>query len=226
MVQYSKEFLQEYLSSEWLSDYNLVSDEGYTEEEIETLYQKAVAFELEKCDSKKKRIDLPATAYLKLDQYEKAYKKNAEKQLATAKPLADFLAASETEDVFGGWGFHDFRVLSIAKKGRELEIRLRDPYSIENPYVLLRLSGVVLLENEIPFQMYFEDFNYNAGTDHLFYTTVEYDFTSEDGERYYIDYHEGKLEEYLNVREMQPGGKYMLLYDVKSGQVLDVKTLE
>lgn len=48
MVQYSKEFLQEYLSSEWLSDYNLVSDEGYTEEEIETLYQKAVAFELEK----------------------------------------------------------------------------------------------------------------------------------------------------------------------------------
>ena len=153
MVQYSKEFLQEYLSSEWLSDYNLVSDEGYTEEEIETLYQKAVAFELEKCDSKKKRIDLPATAYLKLDQYEKAYKKNAEKQLATAKPLADFLAASETEDVFGGWGFHDFRVLSIAKKGRELEIRLRDPYSIENPYVLLRLSGVVLLENEIPFQI-------------------------------------------------------------------------
>lgn len=153
MVQYSKEFLQEYLSSEWLSDYNLVSDEGYTEEEIETLYQKAVAFELEKCDSKKKRIDLPATAYLKLDQYEKAYRKNAEKQLATAKPLADFLAASETEDVFGGWGFHDFRVLSIAKKGRELEIRLRDPYSIENPYVLLRLSGVVLLENEIPFQI-------------------------------------------------------------------------
>ena len=153
MVQYSKEFLQEYLSSEWLSDYNLVSDEGYTEEEIETLYQKAVAFELEKCESKKKRIDLPATAYLKLDQYEKAYKKNAEKQLATAKPLADFLAASETEDVFGGWGFHDFRVLSIAKKGRELEIRLRDPYSIENPYVLLRLSGVVLLENEIPFQI-------------------------------------------------------------------------
>ena len=153
MVQYSKEFLQEYLSSEWLSDYNLVSDEGYTEEEIETLYQKAVAFELEKCDSKKKRIDLPATAYLKLDQYEKAYKKNEEKQLATAKPLADFLAASETEDVFGGWGFHDFRVLSIAKKGRELEIRLRDPYSIENPYVLLRLSGVVLLENEIPFQI-------------------------------------------------------------------------
>ena len=153
MVQYSKEFLQEYLSSEWLSDYNLVSDEGYTEEEIETLYQKAVAFELEKCDSKKKRIDLPATAYLKLDQYEKAYKKNAEKQLATAKPLADFLAASETEDVFGGWGFQDFRVLSIAKKGRELEIRLRDPYSIENPYVLLRLSGVVLLENEIPFQI-------------------------------------------------------------------------
>lgn len=153
MVQYSKELLQEYLSSEWLSDYNLVSDEGYTEEEIETLYQKAVAFELEKCDSKKKRIDLPATAYLKLDQYEKAYKKNAEKQLATAKPLADFLAASETEDVFGGWGFHDFRVLSIAKKGRELEIRLRDPYSIENPYVLLRLSGVVLLENEIPFQI-------------------------------------------------------------------------
>lgn len=153
MVQYSKEFLQEYLSSEWLSDYSLVSDEGYTEEEIETLYQKAVAFELEKCDSKKKRIDLPATAYLKLDQYEKAYKKNAEKQLATAKPLADFLAASETEDVFGGWGFHDFRVLSIAKKGRELEIRLRDPYSIENPYVLLRLSGVVLLENEIPFQI-------------------------------------------------------------------------
>ena len=153
MVQYSKEFLQEYLSSEWLSDYNLVSDEGYTEEEIETLYQKAVAFELEKCDSKKKRIDLPATAYLKLDQYEKAYKKNAEKQLATAKPLADFLAASETEDVFGGWGFHDFRVLSIAKKGRELEIRLRDPYSIENPYVLLRLSGVVLLEHEIPFQI-------------------------------------------------------------------------
>ena len=153
MVQYSKEFLQEYLSSEWLSDYNLVSDEGYTEEEIETLYQKAVAFELEKCDSKKKRIDLPATAYLKLDQYEKAYKKNAEKQLATAKPLADFLAASETEDVFGGWGFHDFRVLTIAKKGRELEIRLRDPYSIENPYVLLRLSGVVLLENEIPFQI-------------------------------------------------------------------------
>ena len=75
-------------------------------------------------------------------------------------------------------------------------------------------------------EMYFEDFNYNAGTDHLFYTTVEYDFTSEDGERYYIDYHEGKLEEYLNVREMQPGGKYMLLYDVKSGQVLDVKTLE
>ena len=153
MVQYSKEFLQEYLSSEWLSDYNLVSDEGYTEEEIETLYQKAVAFELEKCDSKKKRIDLPATAYLKLDQYEKAYKKNAEKQLATAKPLADFLAASETEDVFGGWGFHDFRVLSKEKKGRELEIRLRDPYSIENPYVLLRLSGVVLLENEIPFQI-------------------------------------------------------------------------
>ena len=153
MVQYSKEFLQEYLSSEWLSDYNLVSDEGYTEEEIETLYQKAVAFELEKCDSKKKRIDLPATAYLKLDQYEKAYKKNAEKQLATAKPLADFLAASETEDVFGGWGFHDFRVLSIAKKRRELEIRLRDPNSIENPYVLLRLSGVVLLENEIPFQI-------------------------------------------------------------------------
>ena len=153
MVQYSKEFLQEYLSSEWLSDYNLVSDEGYTEEEIETLYQKAVAFELEKCDSKKKRIDLPATAYLKLDQYEKAYKKNAEKQLATAKPLADFLAASETEDVFGGWGFHDFRVLSIAKKGRELEIRLRDPCSIENPYVLLRRSGVVLLENEIPFQI-------------------------------------------------------------------------
>lgn len=153
MVQYSKEFLQEYLSSEWLSDYSLVSDEGYTEEEIETLYQKAVAFELEKCDSKKKRIDLPATAYLKLDQYEKAYKKNAEKQLVTAKPLADFLAASETEDVFGGWGFHDFRVLSIATKGRELEIRLRDPYSIENPYVLLRLSGVVLLENEIPFQI-------------------------------------------------------------------------
>ena len=75
-------------------------------------------------------------------------------------------------------------------------------------------------------EMYFEDFNYNAGTDHLFYTTVEYDFTSEDGERCYIDYHEGKLEEYLNVREMQPGGKYMLLYDVKSGQVLDVKTLE
>ena len=42
----------------------------------------------------------------------------------------------------------------------------------------------------------------------------QYDFTSEDGERYYIDYHEGKLEEYLNVREMQPGGKYMLLYYV------------
>lgn len=56
MVQYSKEFLQEYLSSEWLSDYNLVSDEGYTEEEIETLYQKAVAFELEKCDSKRNAL--------------------------------------------------------------------------------------------------------------------------------------------------------------------------
>ena len=75
-------------------------------------------------------------------------------------------------------------------------------------------------------EMYFEDFNYNGGSDHLFYTTVEYDFTTEDGERYYIDYAEGKLEEYLNVSEMNPGEKYRILYDMKSGLVLDVQTTE
>lgn len=60
----------------------------------------------------------------------------------------------------------------------------------------------------------------------MFYTTVEYDFTTEDGERYYIDYAEGKLEEYLNVSEMNPGEKYRILYDMKSGLVLDVQTTE
>lgn len=75
-------------------------------------------------------------------------------------------------------------------------------------------------------EMYFEDFNYNGGTDHIFYTTLEYDFTSEDGDRYYIDYQEGKLEKYLNVREMFPGEKYLILYDMKSDTVLDVNTLE
>lgn len=43
---------------------------------------------------------------------------------------------------------------------------------------------------------------------------------------YATHYAEGKLEEYLNVSEMNPGEKYRILYDMKSGLVLDVQTTE
>ena len=154
MVEYSREFLQEYLDTEWLVHYNLISDEGYSAEEIEELYQKALSYELLKNNTNNKRIALPATAYLRLDKHEKAYKAKAEKKLERARPLADFQEAPEMETL-GGWQFHDSSILSVTASGRTITVQLKDV--LENP-VKLVFSGATILENELPYQIDSEDY--------------------------------------------------------------------
>ncbi len=151
MVHYSKEFLQGYYDSEWLGNYNLVGDDGYSPEEIEALYEKALSFELLKQNIDRKRIALPATAYLKLDAYEKAFQRKAESSINSARPLASYTLAPEAESLFGGWGFHDCLLIGLKVKGRQVEVFLNDVNAGQNPkYVSLIFSDAMVLENELP----------------------------------------------------------------------------
>ena len=45
-------------------------------------------------------------------------------------------------------------------------------------------------------EMFFEDHNYNGGNGALFFTTLEYDFSSDDGNQLSLETREGKLENY------------------------------
>lgn len=154
MVQYSKEFLQEYYDVEWLKYYDLISDEGYSNEEIDSLFQQAVSFELLKDKADEKRIALPATAYLKLDAHEKKWNKKAEKVIGSSLPLSRFQAPQETGTLFSGWSFHDCLILSVTVIGRTVEIRLNDVNAGKgNELITLRFDGASILENELPFDL-------------------------------------------------------------------------
>lgn len=154
MVQYSKEFLQEYYDVEWLKYYDLISDEGYSNEEIDSLFQQAVSFELLKDKADEKRIALPATAYLKLDAHEKKWNKKAEKAIGSALPLSLFQTPLEPEPLFTGWSFHDCLFLSVTVKGKTVEIMLNDVNAGKrNELVTLRFDGASILENELPFDL-------------------------------------------------------------------------
>lgn len=154
MVQYSKEFLQEYYDVEWLKYYDLISDEGYSNEEIDSLYQQAVSFELLKDKADEKRIALPATAYLKLDAHEKKWNKKAEKVIGSSLPLSQFQVPLEPEPLFSGWSFHDCLFLSVTVKGKTVEIMLNDVNAGKgNELITLRFDGASILENELPFDL-------------------------------------------------------------------------
>lgn len=154
MVQYSKEFLQQYYDVEWLKYYNLISDEGYSNEEADYLYEQAVSFELLKDKDEKKRIALPATAYLKLDAHEKKWNKKAEKAIGNSLPLSQFQASPEAGTLFSGWSFHDCLVLSVISKGRSIDIELNDVNAAKgSELITLRFHGASVLENELPFAL-------------------------------------------------------------------------
>lgn len=154
MVQYSKEFLQEYYDVEWLKYFDLVSDEGYSNEEIECLYEQAVPFELLNDKTVEKRIALPATAYLKLDAHEKRWNKKAEKAIGSSLPISQFQTSPEAETLFSGWSFHDCLILSVTAKGRIVEIKLNDVNAEKGrELVTLRFDGASILENELPFDL-------------------------------------------------------------------------
>ena len=65
MILYSRELLKHFLGQQWMLDYNMVEDTGFSEEELKVLYQKARSGELLQQKTSKKRIDLPASVFFR-----------------------------------------------------------------------------------------------------------------------------------------------------------------
>ena len=148
MVQYSKEFLAVFLDQQWLSDYTMVKDAGYTETELEEFFQKAVSGELLKDKVGKKRIQLPASAYLRLSKYETKTNDKVRLLYENAPPFTQ-LQESRYQELLSSLQFHDAYITGLEKKSGNVILSLL-PDGEERSPCTISLYKAQVLENELP----------------------------------------------------------------------------
>ena len=148
MILYSRELLKHFLGQQWMLDYNMVEDTGFSEEELKVLYQKARSGELLQQKTSKKRIDLPASVYLKLNKEEQHYQKRYQKEYDAAPSLSE-LKLSEWNETLGGWNYHDAYIANINVKGSSITVTLLLNGAETEP-VQLCLEKARILENSLP----------------------------------------------------------------------------
>lgn len=124
MKRYSKYWAELFLEQDWTNDFIAVSDDGFSKQEIESLFRQAKNGELLKKNSGniESPIVLPETAYRRLEEAERNMKSEYE-ILVRENYQIDYTGYPIIiGELFNGYYLHDSWVISLNKAGRDVEL--------------------------------------------------------------------------------------------------------